>query len=177
MNNVISSNVLFPVNDNTSTAHVAPSSNHGYVARVELDKVGDFILFKVELHCVVDTDQGIRITDRATVVGDNVRNTTIAYSNAANFEELIFCFLGCDAVDGESPLDIVKQTEVFTGFFDRNNVYIMEKSSENGPKTSNVMRRTHEASGVGWICANFVVDFDQALLDNGDDLSPSQSIL
>ena len=56
-----------------------------------------------------------------------MRNTTIANSNAADFEELVVCFLGCDAVNRESALDVVKQTEVFTGLLDGNNVYIKLK--------------------------------------------------
>jgi hypothetical protein len=60
-------------------------------------------------------------------VRDNVRNATIANSNAANFEELVACFLGCDAVDRESALDVVKKTEMFTGLLDGNNVYIKLK--------------------------------------------------
>lgn len=40
-----------------------------------------------------------------------------------------------------------------------------------------MVEQTHEASGVSLVGANFVVDFDQALLDDGCDFSASQGIL
>jgi hypothetical protein len=120
------------MDNDTSTTHVAPPSNHNNVACVELHKVGDFVLLEVEFDRVVDMDQRIRITDRATIMGDDVRNATVADSDPANFEELVFCFLGCDAVDRESALNIVEQTEVFSGLFDGNNVYIERKSFKRG---------------------------------------------
>jgi hypothetical protein len=123
VNNVKTPDVLFSVNDDTSTTHIAASGNHDNIARVEFDKVSDLVLLKVELDCVVDMDQWIRIADSATIMSDNVRSATVADSDAADFEEFIFCFLGCDAVDRESALHIVEQTEVFAGLFNGDNVY------------------------------------------------------
>ena len=40
-----------------------------------------------------------------------------------------------------------------------------------------MMEQTHEASGVGLIGANFVVNFNQALLDDRSNFSASQGIL
>jgi len=113
VDNVKSSDVLFSVNDDTGTTHVASPSNHDNIACIELDKVGDFVLLEVKLDRVVYMDQRIGITDRATIMSDNMRNPTVADSNTANFEEFIFCFLGCDTMDGETTLDVVKKTEVF----------------------------------------------------------------
>ena len=107
MDNVKTSDVLFSVDDDTSTTHVASPSYHDNVACVELDIVGDFVLLKVKLDCVVDMDQRIGITDRSAIVSDNMRNTTVSDSNAANFEEFIFCLLGCDTMDRETALDVV----------------------------------------------------------------------
>lgn len=36
---------------------------------------------------------------------------------------------------------------------------------------------THEASGVGRVSSNFIVDLDQSLLDNSSNLASSQSVL
>jgi len=146
MDNVKSPNMLFSVNDDTSTTHVAAPSNHDNVARVELDKVSDFILLQVKLDCIVDTDERIRIADRATIVGDNMRDATVADSDAANFEELVFGFLRCDAMDGEPALNIVEETEMFTRLFNGDNI--------------------HETRRVGWVRADLVVDFDKALVDD-----------
>lgn len=40
-----------------------------------------------------------------------------------------------------------------------------------------MVEQTHKTSGVSLVGANFVVDFDQALLNDGCDFSASQSIL
>jgi hypothetical protein len=38
-------------------------------------------------------------------------------------------------------------------------------------------KRTLEASRVGWVGADFSIDFDQALFDDRGDFSSSQSVL
>ena len=40
-----------------------------------------------------------------------------------------------------------------------------------------MVEQTHEASGIGLIRANFVINFNQALLDDGSNFSASQGIL
>lgn len=124
MDNVKSPNVLFSVNDDTRTTHVAAPSNHDDVARVELDKVSDFILLEVELNGIVDMDERVGVADRATIVGDNMRDATVADSDATNFEEFVFGFLRCDAMNSKSALNIVEETEVFTRLFNRNDICI-----------------------------------------------------
>jgi len=36
--------------------------------------------------------------------------------------ETYFSFIDCDAMDGETTLDIIDQTEEFTGLFDGDNI-------------------------------------------------------
>lgn len=55
--------VLLTVSDNTNTTHVTTTNDHGKVASVELDVVGDLASGKVDLDSVVDLDQGIRVAD------------------------------------------------------------------------------------------------------------------
>ena len=55
--------VTLTVGDDTNTAHVTTTSDHGDGASVELDEVGDLASRKVNLNCVVDLDQGVRVTD------------------------------------------------------------------------------------------------------------------
>lgn len=105
--------MLLPVHNNTSSAHVTSTSDHHNVAGVEFDIVGDFSLLKIELHGVVDLDDGIGITDSAAVVSDDVGDASCTNRNPSNLQQLIGSLLGGDAMDGESALDIIQETEVF----------------------------------------------------------------
>lgn len=55
--------VTLTVGDNTNTTHVTTTSTHDNNTSVEADKVRDLASGKVDLHGVVDTDGGVRVTD------------------------------------------------------------------------------------------------------------------
>ena len=122
MHNIKSSNVLFPMDDDTRSSHVTSASNHDNVARIELDKVNDFALLKVKLHGVVDLDEGIWVTDCSSIVGDDVRDTLGANGNSSDLEKLVGGFLRSDTVNGEATLDVVEETEVLPGFLNGNDI-------------------------------------------------------
>ncbi len=122
MNDIESSDVLLSVYDDTNTTHVTTTRHHNNVTSVELDKVDDFVLLKVELDGVIDLDEGIGIPDGSAVVGDNMGDTTGTKSDLADLEELVAGLLGSDAVDRESTLDIVEQTEVLARLLDGNDI-------------------------------------------------------
>lgn len=114
--------MFLAVGDNTGTTHVAPTSDHHDVPGVKVNEVSNFALFKVKLDGVVNFDGGVGIADGATVVSDDMGDTLSTESNFANFEELVGGFLGGDAVDSETTLDIVKETEVLAGLFNGDGV-------------------------------------------------------
>lgn len=157
VNNIESSDVLLPVYNNTNTTHVTTTRHHNNVTSVELDKVDDFVLFKIELDSVVDLDEGIGIPDGSAIVGDNMRDTTGTESDLADFEEFVAGLLGSDAVDREATLDVVEQTEVLARLLDGNDIL--------------------EASRVGGVSAHFSVNFNEALHDDSSDFTASEGIL
>lgn len=112
VDDVKATNVLLAVHNDTSTAHVTTTGDHNDVASIELHEVCDLALLEVELDSVVDFDGGIGVTDRATVMGDDVWYTLRANSGLADLEELVGSLFGSDAVDREATLDVVKKTEV-----------------------------------------------------------------
>ena len=122
MNNVEATDVLLTVRDHTATTPVTTTSDEDKVASVELDEVGDLALLEVETNSVVDLDEGIGVTDGATVVGDDVGNTTVANGHLTDLEELVGSLLWGDAVDGEAALDVVEETEVLARLLDRNDI-------------------------------------------------------
>ena len=119
MNDVEATDVLLTVRDDTATTPVTATGDEGEVASVKLDKVGDLALLNVEANSVVDLDQGVGVTDRAAVVGDDVGNTTVADGHLTDLEELVGSLLGGDTVDGEAALDVVEETEVLARLLDR----------------------------------------------------------
>ena len=123
MDNVEASNVPLTVHNNTSTTHVTATSDHDDVAGIELDVVDNFVLLKVELDGVVDLDQRVRVTDGSAIVGDDVRNTLGAKRDLLDLKEFVGSLLRGDAVDGETALDIVKETEVLVGLLNRDDIF------------------------------------------------------
>ena len=71
--------------------------------------------------------------------------------------QLVFRLFSGNAVDGEAALGIVDEAEILASFLDRD--YI------------------HKASGIGNVCANFSVDFDEALHHDGFGFARVKSIL
>ena len=85
MDNIKTSDVFLSVHNDTRPAHIATTSNHNNVSSVKLDKVSNLALIEIKFDGIVGLDIRIRITDRASVVGDNVGNATVANSYSANF--------------------------------------------------------------------------------------------
>lgn len=146
MHNIETTNVLLAVRDDTGTTHVTSASNHHNVSSVKVNKFGDFARLKIKLESVVNLNGRVRITDGATVVSDDMGDTLSTESDLADFEELVGGFLRGDAVDGETTFDVIKETEVLAGLFNRDGV--------------------HEASREGGVSAHFAIDLDQSLLDD-----------
>ena len=122
MDDIEATDVLLTVSDDTSTTHVTSTSDDHDIASVKLDEISNLALLEVETNSVFDLDQRIGVTDGATVMGNNVGDTLVADGDLADLEELVGGFLRGDAVDGETTLDVVKQTEVLAGLLDGHNV-------------------------------------------------------
>lgn len=157
MDDIETTKVTFTMGDDTNATHIVTTSDEGNVSDFELEERIDFTGFEVDLDSVVGADHGIGVADSATVVGDNEGNTLSAQLHLLDLAQLVTGFFVGNAVDGETALNVVEDTEVFTGLFDGNNV--------------------HETSGEVGISADLVVNFDGALHDNAGDFALVQSVL
>ena len=175
MYNIEISNVFLPVYDDTHTSHVTSTGDHDEIACIKFDELGDLVLLKVELDGIVDLDQRIGVTNCATVVSNNMGDTLGTNCDSLDFEELVGCFLWCDAVDRESTLNIVEETEVLARFFDCDDICTL--FNIHLPQYNYRIERTLESTGVGLISPDFSINFDQALLDNSSDFTASKGIL
>jgi hypothetical protein len=114
--------VLLSVHNDACPAHVAPTGNQNNVSGVKFDEVGDLALLEIKFNSVVDFNSRIGITNCASVVGDDVGNSTGANSYSANFQEFVGGFLRCDMVDGKTTFDIVEESEMLSRFLDRDDI-------------------------------------------------------
>lgn len=157
VNNVETTVVPLPRDDHTGSTHVSTTGDHDDVSRLELDVVDNLVVNQVKLDGVVGLDNGVRVSDRSTVVGDEVRHTLLTELVRLDFEELVSSFFRGDSVDGESTLDVVQQSEVFTGSLDGDNV--------------------HETGRVGFIGPDLSINLDDPLRHDSGDFSAGQGVL
>ena len=118
MDNIKTTNMSLTVDNNTSTTHVTTASDHANISNIELDEIGDLALLEIETDGIVGLDEGIGVADGAAVVGDDVWDALGTDSDALDFAELVGSLLRSDAVDGETALDVVKNTEVLARLLD-----------------------------------------------------------
>jgi hypothetical protein len=90
-------------------------------------------------------------------VRNQVGNCALANLNALDLAELVLCLLVGYPVDGEAALGVVDQAEVLAGLLDRDDV--------------------HQAGGEGGVGADLAVDLDEALHEDGVDLTAVERIL
>src|SRR5512142_1791339 len=157
MHNIEGAGMSFTVDNGTDTTQISTSSDHAQVAGIELDVIGDFASGNINLYGIVSLDQGIGVTDGATVMGNNEWYTLGAQLCLADLAQFVGSFFSGDAVNGETTFNIVDQTEVFTGLFDGDDI--------------------HETSWVGGVGAYFTIDLNQTLHNNFSYFSTVQGVL
>lgn len=94
---------------------------------------------------------------RPRIMRNQEWDSALAQLHASDFAQLVFGLLVRDAVYGEAALGVVDEAEVLAGLLDGDNV--------------------HETGGVGLLGADFVVDLDETLHEDGIDLAAIESVL
>jgi hypothetical protein len=133
VNNVETTVVPLPVSDDAGSTHVTTTGNHDDVSWLKLDVIDNLVVDEVKLYRVVDLDGRVGVTDGSTVVGDDVWDTLGAELVSLDFEELEGGLLWGDAVDGESTLDVVEQTEVLARSLEGDDVWEGERVRASAP--------------------------------------------
>jgi len=144
------------LNDANATS-VTTASDHAQVASLELDVLGDGTGLNVKDDGVVDLDVGRWVADGARVVGDDEWNTLLGNADLGDLAQLVACLLGGDAVDGEAALDVIDETEGLVRLVNGDDV--------------------HETGGEGGVAADFTVNLDEILLQDGLDLLTIQGVM
>lgn len=89
MNDIKTTIVSLTVSDNTNTAHVATTSDHGNGTGIEADEFSNLSSLDIDLDSVVDTDGRVRIADGAGIMGNEIRNPLSAQLNTLDLSELV----------------------------------------------------------------------------------------
>ena len=98
-----------------------------------------------------------RVNLRSRIVRNQEWDPALAELNALDLAELVLGLLSLDAVDGETALGVVDETEVLAGLLDGDDV--------------------HESGGEGGVGADLAVDLDQTLHHDRLDLATVQGVL
>jgi hypothetical protein len=128
VDDVEASIVTFTVGDDTNTAHVTTTSNHGDGTGVEFDRFTDLSSGYVDLDSVVDRDIWIGVSNptyqsvnscpnliqrlidgnsRSRIMRNQVGNASFAQCNTLNLSKLILSFCGSDTMNSEASLGVV----------------------------------------------------------------------
>jgi len=89
VNDIKTSIVSLTVSDNTNTAHVATTSNHGNSTSVEADEFSYLSGLNIDFDSVVDTDGGVRVADGAGIVSNEIRDPLGTQLNTLDLCELV----------------------------------------------------------------------------------------
>ena len=97
------------------------------------------------------------LNSRSRIVRNQEWDPALAELNTLDLAELVLSLLSLDAVDGETALGVVDETEVLAGLLETDDI--------------------HEASGEGDVGADLAVNLDQTLHHDGLDLATVQGVL
>jgi len=120
------------------------------VASFELDNVEDLAGFDIQLDGVMSIDIRVGISDGSAVVGNNVGDSVGAHFLSLDLAELEFGFLRLYGSQDELALDVVEDSEIFTGLLEGDDV--------------------HETSGESFVSSDLSINEDVAFLVVHDHL-------
>lgn len=156
VDNVETTLVALKVSDNTNTTQVTATGDHNNITGTKLDVGNDLTSGKFDLDGVVSLDNGVRVTNSATIVCNKERNTLLTKLDLLDLGKLVRSLLLRDLVDGKTTLNVVDETEVLTSLLKGDNV--------------------HETSGVGGVSSDLTINLNESLHDNGLDFTTVKSI-
>lgn len=137
VHDIVGARVLLLVDDDTNTTGVTTTSGHADVAGLEWNEADDLLGLEINLNSGGDLNLGIGEAEGATIVGNEVGDALGTESNTDDLSEFVLSFLFPDAVKEETALHIIKETEVFLGL--RNAQDILEAKRVGGISTNNTI--------------------------------------
>lgn len=122
VDNCVGTRVLLNGLENTDTSKIVSAGDHDEVTNTKLDAILNLLSLKIELNGVVFFNIGVRVADRATIVGSKEWDSLRTQLDAADPAEFILGLVGSNLVQGELALDVEQETEVLVGAVNGDNV-------------------------------------------------------
>ena len=94
VNDFSGTRMLFTALNDTNATQIASASNHSQITIVKLDKVNNLVGVDVNLDGIIDLNQRIRVTNCATIVGDNEWNTLLTNLDLLDFAQFELGLIG-----------------------------------------------------------------------------------
>lgn len=141
MDDVEASDLLLDGLDDTNSADVTTSGDHGDGADLELEEALSLVGLEVELDGVVDTDLWVSVLDGPAVVGVGVWDLLVADLPLVDAAKLEFGLLWLDLVSAVPALGIIDEAELLVGLAELDDI--------------------HKTGWVLWIGADLAVDLDE----------------
>lgn len=160
LNNVEGARVTLTVDEDTDTASVTTLGDHNSVASLELEAVNNLASAEVKLDGIVGLDKGIRVTEGAAVVGDEVWDTLAGGTLLADTGKLVTSLSGTNLVEDETSLGVVEKTHAL-----------------GSALTSLDLDDVHETGGEVELGTDLAIDLNSLLHDNHQGLLAGQGIL
>lgn len=159
VDDVETTEMSFTGSDDTDSSDVVTVGDCADVSRLELGVLKDGSGGDFELDGVVDGDIRVGESDGSTVVGNDVRDFVGADFLSDDFAELEFGFLRLNGSEGESSLNVEKNSEVLTRLVNGKDV--------------------HQTSGVLNVSSDLAVDFNTSfvVVDDHDSFSHGKRVL
>jgi len=112
----------------SDTTQVVTTGDHDGGTDIKLEHLLNLSIGQIELDGIVNLDDGVRVTDGATLVCHDVRDALSSELLALNLAELELGLLGSDSVDSIATLCVEEKAEILVGLLNSDD--ILETSRE-----------------------------------------------
>ncbi len=107
----------------SNTSDVVTTLNVNSGPQINRINFGDLIFLQVQFNWISDFNCGIRITESASIMSNNIRNFVGSNRSGFDFTKFEFSFFSFQFLKNKSSLGIYQDSEVFFGLINGNNVH------------------------------------------------------
>lgn len=150
VHDIITSEMLFNMQDLTNSADVVSSSNVGKMSRLVLVELNNLVLLKIELDSITLRNLRVGETDSSGVMSDNIGFFVGTNHASANLEKLGFGLSILEFKESEASLDIIEQAVALVGLGEGDDI--------------------HDTNGELHISSDSVVDLNACFFVLDDDI-------
>lgn len=115
--------MLFNVDECSYAPTIVSFGDHDHSTQFELDNVGHFSSFNIDLDGVVDLDIWVGVADGASVVGDSDGDLSGSDVDLVDPAELVLGLLAVDSLKDETSLGVEQEAEAISALFQFDDVH------------------------------------------------------